>query len=329
MQGPGDGEPAATGRRHGGSGDAGGAGSGAARESGGTARAPRQTWCRWTWGGRSLTFDRGMVMGIVNVTPDSFSDGGRHHDTSRAIEHALDLWRQGADILDIGGESTRPGAAPVDAAEEMRRVLPVIKALRAHGDGTDRALLLSVDTCKAEVARAALDAGADIVNDVTGLRGDPDMMPLLAGRYCGVVVMHMQGTPRTMQQAPVYRDVVAEVGGFFGERLATLAANGIDPARVALDPGIGFGKTLEHNLRLLCSLDNLRRGGRPLLLGVSRKSMIGTLLDGAPVDQRLWGTVALSAWLRSRGVEMLRVHDVRPNVDAVRMTDAILAAPAR
>ncbi len=279
----------------------------------------------WSWslGGRRRAFDRSLVMGIVNVTPDSFSDGGRHHHAGLAIDHGLRLLDEGADILDIGGESTRPGADPVDAVEEVRRVLPVIMGLRSRAGA---GVLMSVDTCKAAVARAALDAGADMINDVTGLRGDAAMAPLLADRECGLVVMHMQGSPRTMQRAPEYGDVVAEVGGFFTERLQTLADRGIDPSRVVLDPGIGFGKTLEHNLQLLRALDVLRRGGRPLLIGVSRKSMIGTLLGGAPVDQRLWGTVALSAWLRARGAEVLRVHDVRPNVEAVRMMEAVLGA---
>lgn len=275
--------------------------------------------------GRELRFGRTRLMGVVNVTPDSFSDGGSFQRAEEAVEHGVELARQGAEILDIGGESTRPGASPVGMQEEIRRVAPVITGLRER---LGAEMLLSVDTCKAGVARAALDAGADIVNDVTGLLGDPGMMPLVAERDCGVVVMHMQGRPQTMQMAPSYHDVVAEVGEFLRHRLERMAAAGIDPERVVLDPGIGFGKTLDHNLELLRGLATLRQRGRPILVGVSRKSMIGTLLGGAPVDQRLWGTVALSAWLCAAGVELVRVHDVRESADAVRMMEAILHRPA-
>ena len=277
----------------------------------------------WRVGQTEVGFARSRLMGIVNVTPDSFSDGGSFEQSAAAIEHGAGLAAAGADILDVGGESTRPGAVPVGADEEIRRVLPVIVGLRARLGG---GVLLSIDTCKARVAQAALDAGADIVNDITGLLGDPAMAPMLAQHDCGLVIMHMQGRPQTMQQAPRYEDVVGEVGDFFAERLNTLADAGIDPRRIVLDPGIGFGKTLEHNLALLRSLAELRRQERPLLVGVSRKSMIGTLLGGAAVDERLWGTVALSAWLRMQRVEVLRVHDVRENAEAVRMMEAILNA---
>lgn len=262
---------------------------------------------------------RGKVMGIVNVTPDSFSDGGRYLDHGRAVEHALQLAAEGAEILDIGGESTRPGAAPVEEAEELKRVLPVIRALRPQTQA-----LISIDTMKANVARAALEAGADIVNDVTGLRGDPDMPAVAAASQAGVVVMHMTGTPRTMQQQPAYEDVVAEVTAFFQERLRTLEDHGIAPERIVLDPGFGFGKTLEHNLRLLHALPAMTSLGRPLLVGVSRKSMIGQLLGDPDPSARDWPTVALTSYLRELGARVFRVHDVMANVHALRMTEAIL-----
>lgn len=262
---------------------------------------------------------RGKVMGIVNVTPDSFSDGGRYLDHGRAVEHALQLAAEGAEILDIGGESTRPGAAPVEEAEELKRVLPVIRALRPQTQA-----LISIDTMKATVARAALEAGADIINDVTGLRGDPDMPAVAAASQAGVVVMHMTGTPRTMQQQPQYQDVVAEVTAFFQERLRTLEEQGIAPERIVLDPGFGFGKTLEHNLRLLHALPAMSTLGRPLLVGVSRKSMIGQLLGDPDPAARDWPTVALTSYLRELGARLFRVHEVLPNVHALRMTEAIL-----
>lgn len=258
-------------------------------------------------------------MGIVNVTPDSFSDGGRYFEPRLAIDHGLKLAAEGADILDVGGESTRPGAAAVDPEEELRRVIPVIEALRAQTGA-----LISIDTMKASVARAALEAGADIINDVTGLRGDPDMPGVAVSGDAGLVVMHMQGTPRTMQRDPAYADVVAEVRGFLEQRLAALVQAGIDPERVVLDPGFGFGKTLEHNLALLRSLPRLRVGGRPLLVGVSRKSMISLMLGSDRVEDREWPTVALTSFAREQGAGIVRVHDVRPNVEAMRMTEAIL-----
>lgn len=262
---------------------------------------------------------RGMIMGIVNVTPDSFSDGGRFLDTGRAVEHALRLVEEGADILDIGGESTRPGAEPVDEDEELRRVLPVIRALRSA-----TRTLISIDTMKASVARAALDAGADIINDVTGLRGDPAMSRVAAACNAGLVIMHMIGTPQTMQLQPQYDDVVAEVRTYFDERLQLLARLGIAPERVALDPGFGFGKTLEHNRTLLRALPLLAESGRPLLVGVSRKSMIARLLEDDLLESRDWPTVALTSHMREHGARLFRVHDVRPNAHALRMTEAIL-----
>ena len=273
----------------------------------------------WRIGGQDKIFsDRGMVMGIVNVTPDSFSDGGKYLDTDLAVQLGLRHVAEGAGILDIGGESTRPGAEAVDAEEEMRRVLPVIRALR-----TQTSAWISIDTMKASVAAAALEAGAHIINDVTGLTGDPDMLGVARGSDAGLVVMHMQGTPRTMQQQPHYEDVVRDVRSFFLERLNALEEADIDPMRVALDPGFGFGKTLEHNRALLRALPTLRIKDRPLLVGVSRKSMLGKWVGSSDIEDRNWPTVALTAWMRERGAEVVRVHDVKPNVEAMRMAEAI------
>jgi dihydropteroate synthase len=262
---------------------------------------------------------RGMVMGIVNVTPDSFSDGGRFLDTGRAVEHALKLISEGADILDIGGESTRPGAEPVEAAEELRRVLPVIRAVRS-----ETKTLISIDTMKASVARAAVEAGADIINDVTGLRGDPAMLRVASECEAGLVIMHMIGTPQTMQKLPQYDNVVLEVQRYFEARLQSLKQAGISPERIVFDPGFGFGKTLEHNISLMRSLPELCVSGRPLLVGVSRKSMIGRLLESEELADRDWPTVALTAHARELGARIVRVHDVKPNVQAMRMIEAIL-----
>ena len=261
----------------------------------------------------------GQVMGILNVTPDSFSDGGRHSNTTAALVHARQLIAEGAAMIDIGGESTRPGAAPVSTADEIARTVPVVAALRAEWDG-----LISIDTSKAPVAAAAIAAGADIVNDVSGLRADPDMPGVCAASGCGVVVMHMQGEPRTMQTAPRYDDVVAEVREFFARRLADLTAAGISPETLCFDPGIGFGKNLDHNLALLRALDQLAPAERPLLLGVSRKSFIGKLLETNDLTLRDWPTVAITAQAREKGVMLHRVHAVRPNLEALRMTEAIL-----
>jgi dihydropteroate synthase len=262
---------------------------------------------------------RGMVMGIVNVTPDSFSDGGRFLDTGRAVEHALKLISEGADILDIGGESTRPGAEPVEAAEELRRVLPVIRAVRS-----ETKTLISIDTMKASVARAAVEAGADIINDVTGLRGDPAMLRTACECDAGLVIMHMSGTPQTMQKLPQYDDVVREVQTYFEARLHSLENAGISRERIVLDPGFGFGKTLGHNISLMRSLPELSVSGRPILVGVSRKSMIGRLLESEELEDRDWPTVALTAHARELGARVVRVHDVKPNVYAMRMAEAIL-----
>lgn len=265
-----------------------------------------------------FTRPRSLVMGILNVTPDSFSDGGRFFDAGRAVEQGLRLLAEGADILDIGGESTRPGAGPVSAGEELRRVLPVLRGLRSQ----TRALL-SIDTMKAAVARAALEAGADIINDVTGLGGDAGMIRLAAETEAGLVVMHMQGSPQTMQAAPRYLDVVAEVRAFFERRLRVLEEAGIDPRRVVLDPGFGFGKTAEHNLELMRRLPELRVAERPLLAGISRKSVLAHLSGRADAAARSWTTVAVTAWLREQGAEIHRVHEVEANLQALRMIEAI------
>lgn len=258
-------------------------------------------------------------MGILNTTPDSFSDGGLHRGAGAALDHALRMIAEGAEIIDIGGESTRPGSMPVPVDEEIRRTAPVVAALRQAWDGW-----ISIDTSKAAVAAAALEAGADVVNDVSGLRADPDMAPLCAAAGCAVVVMHMRGEPRTMQEDPRYDDVVAEVRGFFEERLATLEAAGIRREALCFDPGIGFGKKTEHNLELLRALGEPAPGGRPVLLGVSRKSVIGALLGDSDLILRDWPTVAITAWARDRGVMLHRVHDAGPNVQALRMTEAVM-----
>jgi dihydropteroate synthase len=276
---------------------------------------------RWRFGNHDLDLThRGLIMGIVNVTPDSFSDGGRFNDHGRAVEHALALIAEGADILDIGGESTRPGAEPVEEAEELRRVLPVIRAVRSQTKA-----LISIDTMKAAVARAAIDAGADIINDVTGLRGDAAMLRAAAESKAGLVVMHMTGNPQTMQSNPHYDDVVTEVRGYFENRLRLLENEGIAPERVVLDPGFGFGKTLEHNLALMRELPLLATL-RPLLIGVSRKSMIAKVLHSDAMDDRYWPTIALTAYAREHGARIVRVHDVKPNREALRMMEAILGA---
>lgn len=275
------------------------------------------------WRCRDHTLDltrRGEIMGILNVTPDSFSDGGAHRDEAAALDHALGLLDAGAAIVDIGGESTRPGAAEVSEAEEMARVLPVIAAIHRVRPGA----LLSIDTSKAAVAEAALAAGAAIVNDVTGLRGDPRMTAVVARTGAGVVIMHMQGSPRTMQQAPHYDDVVAEVRAFFARQYEHATRAGIAPEAIVFDPGIGFGKTLDHNLTLIRALDQLSIDGRPVLLGVSRKSFLGKLVGSDSLADREWPTVALTAYARELGVPLHRVHDVRPNLHALRMTEAIL-----
>ncbi len=256
------------------------------------------------------------LMGVVNVTPDSFSDGGRYLDADAAIGHGLELVRDGADVLDVGGESTRPGAEPVDAEEELRRVLPVVEGLASTA-------AVSIDTSKAAVAEAAVEAGASIVNDVTALRGDPEMAALCAEREVGVVLMHMPGNPRTMQDDPRYDDVVDDVRAFLAERLEHALSQGIAEEEIWLDPGIGFGKTLEHNLELLRRLGEMRGLGRPLVIGTSRKSFIGAV-DGSAVEDRIGGTIASSVLAVAEGADVLRVHDVAEMSQAVRVAEAVL-----
>ncbi len=257
------------------------------------------------------------LMGVVNVTPDSFSDGGLYLDPAAAIAHGRELAAAGAQILDVGGESTRPGAEAVPEDEELRRVIPVIQGLAAAD------CRVSVDTSKAPVAAAALDAGAEIVNDVTALRGDPEMAALCAERGATVVLMHMRGDPRTMQDDPRYDDVVAEVKNVLAERLGAAVAAGVAEERVWLDPGMGFGKTAAHNMELLRRLGELRELGRPLVIGTSRKSFIGKV-DGSAAGERLGGTIASSVLAAAEGAEVLRVHDVAEVRQALAVATAIL-----
>jgi dihydropteroate synthase len=268
------------------------------------------------------------LMGVVNVTPDSFSDGGLFLDPAAAVAHGLELLGEGAEILDVGGESTRPGAEPVGAMEELRRVLPVVEGLAGSG------AQISIDTSKASVARRALEAGATLVNDVTALRGDPEMAAVVAQSGAECCLMHMLGEPRTMQRGggaggaggPQYKDVVAEVKAFLEERLELAVKEGIAEERVLLDPGIGFGKTLEHNLQLLRRLHELAALGRPLVVGTSRKSFLGRILAGAAPRERLPGTIATCVLAYERGARVLRVHDVAPVRAALAVTAATLGA---
>jgi dihydropteroate synthase len=259
-------------------------------------------------------------MGVVNVTPDSFSDGGLFLDADAAVEHGLRLTAEGADILDIGGESTRPGSDPVGEDVELGRVVPVIERLARGGEAR-----LSIDTTKVAVARAALEAGATLVNDVSALRFNPGMAELIAETGAGCCLMHMLGEPRTMQEDPRYDDVVSDVKAFLEERLAFALSEGIDEARVWLDPGIGFGKTVEHNLELLRRLDEIVAIGRPVVVGTSRKSFLGKLAGGRDEGERLPGTIATNVLALERGASVFRVHDVAQNVDAL----AVAAATVR
>jgi dihydropteroate synthase len=273
----------------------------------------------WRFRNRELHLDsRCLVMGIVNVTPDSFSDGGRFFDPNAAIAHALDLIRQGADLLDIGGESTRPGSQPIALDEELRRVVPVVAALAQQTN-----VPISIDTSKSEVAAACLEAGAHIINDVTGLTGDPHMADVARDHGAGVIVMHMQGTPATMQLAPHYDDVIADIANFFAECIQTLTTAGIAADAICLDPGIGFGKTREHNITLLSKLADFQRFGRPVCLGVSRKGFLGKLLD-RPLEERLAGSLAAAAFaLAQHAVQILRVHDVAETRDLVQVWEIL------
>ncbi len=272
----------------------------------------------WQLRDRTLTISRRpLVMGIVNVTPDSFSDGGKWLDTSAAIAHALKLIEQGADILDVGGESTRPGAEPVPVEEELRRVVPVVAEVAKR-----TGVLISIDTMKAEVARACLEAGALIVNDVSGFR-DPAVIEVARAHRAGMVVMHMRGDPPTMQSDPQYNDVVADVTTYLQERLRVLGECGIPPEVVCLDPGIGFGKTMPHNLELLANLDSVAKLNRPVCLGVSRKGFIGKLC-GRELAERDTGSLAVACFAAARGqAHVLRVHDVRGARDAAILLEAI------
>ena len=275
----------------------------------------------WKIGGRIIDLsDRAMVMGVLNVTPDSFSDGGRFNDVDAAVAHALRMASDGADIVDVGGESTRPGADAVPELEELRRVIPVITRFAAQSEA-----LVSIDTAKASVAAEAADAGAQIINDVTGGRGDEQMLRLAAERQCGFIIMHMQRTPRTMQQGPHYDDVVAEVGEFFRQQYSRALECGLEPTAIAFDPGIGFGKTVDHNLELLRNLPRLRVEDRPLVVGVSRKSFLGKIMKSTEMSDRTAPTIAFSTLLRERGANILRVHDVKENAQALRTTEAFLA----
>jgi len=268
---------------------------------------------------------RTAVMGIVNVTPDSFSDGGKYFDAARAVAHGERMAHEGADMIDVGGESTRPGARPVPAEDEIARVIPVIRGLRRK-----ISLPISIDTMKSQVARAALDEGADLVNDISALGFDAAMASLVAAEKVPVVLMHMQGMPRTMQQSPSYGDVVEEVRTYLHSRMQFAVESGVETERIVIDPGIGFGKNLEHNLALLRALGALTALGRPVLVGTSRKTFLGKLLDAAP-EERLEGSLAAAVAAVLAGANIVRVHDVKEAVRAVRIADALrfgAAAPA-
>ena len=276
----------------------------------------------WRCGDRVLDCGRRpLVMGILNVTPDSFSDGGLHAETEKAVAHGLRMVQDGADIIDVGGESTRPGAQPVPAGDEIRRVVPVIRGLRRES-----AVPISVDTMKAAVAEAAIEAGADIVNDVAAMERDPRMAAVARASGAGIVLMHMKGEPRTMQERPVYDDAPREVGAYLAGRVAALEQAGIGRERLAVDPGIGFGKTVEHNLQLLARLDELAAIGRPVMVGLSRKSFLGKI-TGRPVEDRLAASLAGLAFAVMRGARIIRVHDVRESADAVRVLAALTGEP--
>jgi len=270
----------------------------------------------WKIGGRNLDFNQSpIIMGILNVTPDSFSNGGRFYDPARAVEHALTMIEQGATIIDVGGESTRPGADPVSREEELERILPVIRGIRRASD-----TFISVDTYKSAVAEAALQAGADIVNDISSCTFDPEMIDLLRGKKCPVIIMHIKGTPKHMQQNPVYDDVIAEIYRFFESRISDLQQKGIN--EIIIDPGIGFGKRLEDNLRILRDLEDFKFLDKPLLIGTSRKSFIGRI-TGKDEDQRLSGTLASNLVSVINGADILRVHDVAEMDEALKIYRAI------
>lgn len=282
------------------------------------------------WRGRNFSLDfsdgRSRLMGILNVTPDSFSDGGSFKDPETAEAHALAMVEAGAEIIDVGGESSRPGSAPVPLDEELRRVIPVVAMLHARRSTLHAPrFVISVDTTKAEVARRALEAGAHIINDISAGRFDPAMFDTVAHAGAGLVLMHMQGTPQTMQLDPRYADVTGDVAGFLRERLAAAQDAGIAAEQIAVDPGIGFGKTVEHNHALLARLDTLCALGRPVLVGVSRKSFIAKLLgpDGTSPDALRQGSIAAAAWAVTRGASIVRVHDVAETARALRVIDEL------
>jgi dihydropteroate synthase len=275
---------------------------------------------RWKIGKKIVDLSRrGMIMGVLNVTPDSFSDGGEFFSVEKAVTRGIQIAGEGAQIIDIGGESTRPGAEPITTEEELRRVIPVIERLTG-----EIGIFISIDTSKSKVAAAAIDAGAAIVNDVTGGRGDARMMQLVAKENAAFIVMHMQGDPRTMQVAPQYDDVVADVADFFRQQYERALECGIDPMAMAFDPGIGFGKTLAHNLDLLANLERLRVGDCPIAIGVSRKAFLGKLTGTTDARGRVAPTVAFTSLLRLRGANIFRVHDVSENVAALKITEAVL-----
>lgn len=268
--------------------------------------------------GKTLTLGvHTHVMGILNITPDSFSDAGCYLDVERAVAHAELMAAEGATLIDIGGESSRPGALPVSVDEELARILPVIRAIVGAVD-----VLLSVDTYKTEVARCALEAGAHLINDITALRGDTGMAAVVAEMGAGLILMHMKGTPRTMQQSPQYNDVVSEICASLQKSIRIAEAQGVAADRIIIDPGIGFGKTMEHNLEILKRFEEFRGLHKPLLIGTSRKSFIGNIL-GLPVTERVEGTIATVCWAIAHGIDIVRVHDVKANVRAAQMTDAL------
>jgi dihydropteroate synthase len=278
----------------------------------------------WKIGGNAIDLSRrALIMGVLNVTPDSFSDGGEFLGREKAVEYGVKMANDGADIIDVGGESTRPDAERVPADEEMARVIPVIEKLSRNIDA-----LISIDTSKSVVARTALEVGASIINDVTGGRGDSAMFALAAEKKAAIIIMHMQGTPQTMQIDPTYNDVVGEVADFFRQQYRRALECRIDPMTIAFDPGIGFGKTVEHNLELLANLPRLRIHDRPLVIGVSRKAFLGRISGTRKMSDRVAPTIALTSLLRERGAQVLRVHDVKANVDALRTTEALLATTA-
>ncbi|MBU4198593.1 MAG: dihydropteroate synthase [Verrucomicrobia bacterium] len=276
---------------------------------------------RWVWKCRDREFRRGakpLLMGILNVTPDSFSDGGRFYDGDRAVERGLEMVREGAAILDVGGESSRPGAAPVPADEELARVIPVIKALSRSCQA-----VLSVDTMKSAVAEQALAAGAHIVNDISALTADPRMADVVRESRAGAILMHMRGEPRTMQEDPRYEDVVREVRDYLRTRVDELTGKGIDRDALAIDPGIGFGKTAEHNVRLLACLGALRNCGRPIVVGLSRKRFLEHL-TGRGVGERMAGSLGALAYGLLEGAHVMRVHDVRESRDVIEVMNVLI-----